>query len=263
MGGSIGLAIKKHRLARRVVGISRHRRTLALARQRGAVDIATCELQAAADAELLILALPVEVMVPRATQLARIVAPCCCVTDVASTKQEVVSQLERIFPAYVGSHPLAGSEKKGVVHASATIFEQALCVMTPTSKSTPEAIRCVKRFWQGIGSRVQMMSPTQHDRALAFVSHLPHAVAFSLMAAVPSSYFSYAAAGMKDTTRIAGSDSQLWAGIFLSNRTHTLKAMAAFARQLGHLRRGIQRHDHRLVRRMLAAAQRRRQSLAP
>src|SRR3989338_7054150 len=171
MGGSLGMAIRRRRLAATVVGLSRTSATLRRATQRGAIDVGTTDgRRAVQDAELVVLATPVDVMVPSAVRLARWMRPGSVLTDVGSTKTSVVSELQRRLPrhlACVGAHPLAGSEQRGIEAADARLFDGALCVLTPTSRTDARSLQRVKRLWQSLGARVVMMSPREHDRVLA------------------------------------------------------------------------------------------------
>jgi prephenate dehydrogenase len=143
------------------------------------------------------------------------------VTDAGSTKRRIVAEVEahpRALAAFVGAHPIAGSERKGVAHARADLFEGRVCVLTPTARTPPERRDRARRFWELLGCRTLEMAPDDHDAALARTSHLPHAVAAALAAAVPAELLALAAGAYRDGTRVAGSDPDLWAGIFLENR---------------------------------------------
>jgi prephenate dehydrogenase len=261
IGGSLALAIKKYRLAKEVVGISRHAKSIAIAVKKGAIDRGSRSLSEARGADLMVLATPVSVVLSQAAALAKIVGKDCVVTDVGSTKLQIVSSLERVFPRFVGSHPLAGSEKRGVANADASLFNGSLCLVTPTRKTDRAALRLVETLWKKAGARVGRMSPAEHDRALAFTSHLPHAAAFSLINAVPGSYLGLAAGGLKDTTRVAGSDAEIWVDIFLSNKTSILSALKAFGRHLGALEKALQRNDVAALEAMFARARVKRSKL--
>jgi prephenate dehydrogenase len=165
------------------------------------------------------------------------------------------------FPNYLGSHPLAGSEKRGVLHAQAGIFKGTLCILTPTVKTRRAAMKKIQALWQRTGAKVICLSPEEHDRVLSFTSHLPHAVAFSLIDSIPDESLKFSASGLKDTTRIAASDALLWQGIFLTNRKNMLKAITAFEKKLSRIKSAISRNDKKKLTAILALAQKKRNSL--
>src|SRR3989338_7448360 len=133
----------------------------------------------------------------------------CIVTDVGSTKEAIVEAAQKNLPShvfFVGSHPLAGSEKKGALFGSAELFHSSLCIMTPTDKTNKAAVEKIKNLWTKLGATVKFLPPNEHDKILAYISHVPHLLAYALMGAIPSEYLEYATQGLKDTTRIAASD---------------------------------------------------------
>ena len=261
IGGSIALAIKKKRLAKVVVGVSRHKKTLLLAKKIMAIDKGSQELNIIKDADLVILATPVDTIINLAPKISALVKKDCIVSDVGSTKREIVSKLERIFPRYIGSHPLAGSEKRGVVNANPSIIKGSLCILTPTKNTDKEALEKIKRLWSELGARVAFLAPDAHDKILSFVSHLPHLVAFSLIDIIPKEYLRLASSGLKDTTRIAASDSEIWCDIFLSNKKNILKSIGLFQNNLSRIKSAIQRKDKKLLNKIIKEAKKKRNSL--
>jgi prephenate dehydrogenase len=143
IGGSLALAIKKRGLAKEVIGVSRRKKTLLLARQRGMIDRGSQDLNIIKDVDLVILAAPVETIIKTAQEVSKIVGPDCIVIDVGSTKEQIVFKLEKLFKHFVGSHPLAGSEKRGVSNACDEIFNNSLCILTPTKHTAASALRKV------------------------------------------------------------------------------------------------------------------------
>ncbi len=261
IGGSIALAIKKKDLALRIVGVSRHRNTLIWARKCRAIDNGSQDLSIIRDADLVILATPVNTILNLAKEISNFIREDTIVTDVGSTKKEIVSKLSKIFPNYVGSHPLAGSEKRGVTNAEAGIFKGSLCILTPVESTPPKVLKKINNLWSRLGARVVFLSPDTHDRILSFVSHLPHAVAFSLIKAVPDKYLKFGATGLKDSSRIALSDSRLWADIFLSNRKDILKSIESFQNNLSRIKSAINKRDQEALIKFLKEAQKKRQAL--
>ena len=261
IGGSIALAIKKKKLAHEVIGVSRHRKSLLLARKRGAIDRGAQQIEIIKDADLVILAAPVSVILNLAPRISKIIRPDCIVTDVGSTKAEIVAKLEKIFPFFVGSHPLAGSEKRGVLNACPELFKGSLCILTPTKKTAAKTKEKIVEFWNELGARVIFLSVANHDKALSFISHLPHVAAFSLITSVPNQYLKFAANSLKETTRIASSDIQLWADIFLSNRKNMTGSIASLERNLKKIKSAIGTNDRKLLLKVLKCANFKRELL--
>jgi prephenate dehydrogenase len=232
IGGSIGMAIKKKRIARRVVGFSRRQKTIKEALKLRAIDSGTLSLRKALkDSDLIILATPVNTIIKLSRSLVKIAEKKSIITDVGSCKSEIVSSFERILPKdieFVGAHPLAGSERKGVNFGSPDMFENTLCILTPTHKTNKKAFNKIKKFWQSLGAQVKILNPSEHDRVLGFVSHLPHIVAFSLIQSIPEKYLKFAPLGLKDMTRIASSDPVVWSDIFFTNRKLLLEMIDRF-----------------------------------
>ena len=265
IGGSLGIDLRRKRLARAVVGWSRRRQTLGDAKRLGAIDHGTLALrEAVREADVVVLATPVEAIVPLARQVLPFMRPGSVLTDVGSAKGQIVSALERLdHPAasFVGSHPLAGSERRGIGAACAGLFERSGCVVTATRRTDPQALRTVIRFWRPLVAHVLVMDPARHDRLLAAVSHLPHLVAFSLMTATEDQAFALAPRSFLDATRVAKSDPDLWDDIFLSNRAALLAAIDRFDLRWRRVRAQLVRADRRALRRFLRQAQAIRQAL--
>ena len=261
IGGSLALSIKKHKLASQVVGVSRHASTLDDAKKRGAIDAGSRDIKIIKDADLVILAAPVETIIKLAPSISKIIRKDCIVTDVGSTKQEIVNRLGKIFPNFVGAHPLAGSEKKGVVNADAGIFKNSLCIVTSAKNSNPSALKKVQLLWRAVGAKTLDMTAAGHDRTLSFISHLPHVAAFSLINSVPQDSLKLASSGLKDTTRIAASDAILWRDIFLSNRKNVLKAIGILEKNITAIKHSISGKDAKALTSLLKKAQRKRKAL--
>ncbi len=261
IGGSMALAMKKKRIARQIVGVSRHKNTLLLAKKAGAIDEGSRHLSLIEGADLVILATPVNTTLNLAQTMLKFIRRDCIVCDVGSTKQEIVSKLSKIFPNFVGSHPLAGSEKRGVSHASSDIFKNSLCILTPVRNTNRKALEKIEKLWHQLGVKTVFLSPATHDRALSFVSHLPHVLAFSLMGIIPPKYLKLGANSLKDTTRIAVSDSRLWADIFLSNRKNILNSIQIFQKNLSRIQSAVNKKDKKLLIKILEGAKNKREIL--
>lgn len=265
IGGSLAQALKRRRLVREVTGVSRSASTIRQALRRGAIDHGTTDpLRAAARAELIVLATPVDVIVPLARRLARAMPPGSILTDVGSTKAAIVGALSSGLPpgvAFVGGHPIAGSQRRGFEAADPRLFEGTTCILTPERRTDRQALRRVAGLWHPLVDRVVIMDPRLHDRVLAAASHLPHLIAYSLARAGRSAGGWAAPRSYLDMTRIAQSDPELWDDIFLSNRAALLAALARFERELRRLRRAIARGDRAALVRRLRQAKARRDAL--
>jgi prephenate dehydrogenase len=247
IGGSVGMALRRGRLARCVVGIGRSATSMRQARKLGAIDRGTTNLKSGvADAELTVLCTPVNTIVEQALQAAVWCQPASIITDSGSTKSSIVARLDRELPrqvSFVGSHPLAGSEKSGVAVASADLFAGRVCVVTQTRRTVKQSLHVVTHFWQALGARVIRMTPEEHDQALAYTSHLPHLAAAALSILLPEEYKEVVATGFRDTTRIAASDPALWTAIFLENAAPLLKSLAGYERVLREFRDALRSND--------------------
>ena len=261
IGGSIALAIKKNRLADEVVGVCRSKTTLRMARRLKVVDSCSRDLGIIKGSDLVILATPVGTIIDSAKEISRIISRDCIVTDVGSTKDEIVSRLEKVFPYFVGSHPMAGSEKRGVANASPDIFKGCLCILTPTRNTRLLGLSRVRGLWVSLGLRVIVVDPSLHDKILSFVSHLPHLLAFCLIDIIPGEFLKFGSSGLKDTTRIASSEAEVWKDIFISNRQATLNAIGIFQKRLSAVKGALQKKDLRSLESVLLRAKKKRDSL--
>ncbi|MFH1578016.1 MAG: prephenate dehydrogenase [Candidatus Omnitrophota bacterium] len=261
IGGSIGLSIKKKKLASRVIGIGRHKNKINSAIARGAIDAGFFDISAVSQADLVIIATPVNSIIQFGTKIAPLIKPGTLVTDTGSTKKSVVKALEGILPNFVGSHPLAGSEKQGVINARADLFDGSLCVLTPTKKTPKNALSKVKKLWIDLGAKLILLSPAEHDKLVSCISHLPHVVAFSLIHSIPDHSLFLASKGLKDATRIADSSVALWRDIFLTNSKNVLDALKKFKGSLSKIESAIAHQDIKALERILNQARQKRQKL--
>lgn len=265
IGGSVGSGLLRRGLARRVVGIGRRESTLQKAKERGTISEATTDLAAGvSQAELIVVCTPVCHIVEHAKTAAESAPKDAIITDAGSIKSGIVSELEATLadgPAFVGSHPMAGSEKSGPEFADADLFEDRLAIVTPTERTPPAALAEVEEFWRSLGARVTRMAPEEHDAAAGAVSHLPHVLASALAAATPESLLPLAAGGWLDTTRVAAGDVELWRQILTENRVHALRSLAEFEKTLSSFRDALKRGDDHLLVRLLEQGKRRRDAV--
>lgn len=243
IGASIGMAMKKRTLAREVVGVARKDATLDTAIKQGAINSGTKDIkEGIKDAELIILAAPVNAIIETFPVLNSHARRGAIITDVGSSKSLIVDQAQKnLNPSFlfVGSHPLAGSEKSGPQFGTPELFVNTTCIMTPTEKTNRLAKEKVKHLWSQLGANVRFMSPSEHDEILACISHLPHLMAYSLAKSIPEQFLSYATQSLRDTTRIAASDPKMWNDICISNTKNILKALDEYAKALGAIRKAI------------------------
>jgi prephenate dehydrogenase len=213
-------------------------------------------------ASLAVLCMPIQHMAGIARQIAVCeLADDLIVTDVGSVKNGVVDELEGIFmptkAAFLGSHPMAGSQHTGLAHARGDLFHQAACILTPTEHTHPGHLGRLRSFWLKLGCRMQEMTPQQHDHCVARISHLPHAMAvLTTLAALreDTRVLDSSAGGFRDTTRIAGGDPEMWAGILMQNRREVMAALQDASLELRELLEMLQSMDEEGLRRFLAQA---------
>ena len=257
LGGSIGLAAKERKLAQRIVGVGRSRERLEAARQRGIIDESSVDLSASAAAsDVMIFCTPVDQIVEQIQSAAGVCSASCLLTDVGSTKRHIVETVENTAanPAcFVGSHPLAGSEKQGWEFAQANLFRGRTVVVTVTMRTSASAVARIKEFWRMLEAVVVEMDPGEHDRVLAQTSHLPHLAASALAASLSlkTEQLMLAASGLRDTTRIAAGDPALWAAILLENRREVLPALASFRHTLDLWQAALEKADRGAIETLL------------
>jgi len=265
LGGSIGLAIKERWRNAHVAGVGRRRESLREALRLGAIDSAYLHAaEPAAASDMIILATPIGAFASHLRAIAPVLKRGAVVTDVGSTKAAVVRMARETLGKagrFVGGHPMAGSELKGAAHAQADLFAGAPCILTPTRETPRAVLGRIERFWKALGARVIRMSPAAHDRAVAAVSHLPHALAAVLMMLPGRAELDVAAGGFADSTRLAGGDVEMWRDIFLTNRKAILSAIDAFDEDLMRLRDLVETGDANAIERFMAAAKARREAM--
>ncbi len=247
LGGSVALAAKQRNIARHVIGVGRNAKRLREAQAAGIVDEFETDLRAAAArSQLLIFALPVDCIVASVRDAAVGCRSGTMLTDVGSTKSQIARELSSALPVgvtFIGSHPLAGSEKAGWEHARGDLFDGRVCVVTPVESSPSEEISRLTEFWSALGLTMMSMTPEAHDHAVAQTSHVPHVVASALARTLADENRSLAASGFADTTRIAAGDSDVWIPILLQNADEVIRGVDAFADQVAAFREALIRRD--------------------
>ncbi|MFB5066496.1 MAG: prephenate dehydrogenase [Candidatus Wallacebacter cryptica] len=247
IGGSLGMAVRKHGLADKVVGIDLDENSLQMAKELGAVDTYALDYSPVRDADLVVLAAPIFSNLKILENIRGYLAPQAVVTDVGSTKSEFVAQAEQLLPnnAFVGGHPMAGAETAGVGGADPYLFENAFYLLTPTETTDPQALGRVRNLVEGVGARALVLDPDTHDKITAAISHLPHLAAAALvqtaaeLAGEHPMTLALAAGGFKDTTRVASGNPGLWKDICFSNKEQVIAMIDRFTNCLNEMKRAL------------------------
>ena len=268
IGGSFALALKKAGAVAQVVGLGRSAPVLARALQLGIIDqIAASMAEAADGADLILIAAPVAQTGAILTTLAPLLQPGTVVTDAGSTKSDVVGAarmaLGEKVAQFVPGHPIAGREANGPEAALADLYVGKKAVLTPLPENAAATVDLVSTAWAQCGALVHRLSPQQHDRIFAAVSHLPHLLAYALVDQIDRTpeadiLFQYAASGFRDFTRIAGSSPEMWRDIALANRTALLGEIEIYSTQLSQLTKMLAAADGAGLQAMFSNAQRAR-----
>jgi prephenate dehydrogenase len=256
IGGSCALALKRANAVREVVGVGRARANLDTAIEREVIDRARTLDEPwaieARDADVVLVAAPVAQFPSLFRDIAADMGPGTCVTDAGSTKQDVVAAAREAFgsriPAFVPGHPIAGTEHSGAAAAFPSLFDNRSVILAPLSETDRDAVARVTAMWQACGARVGTLAPDRHDAIFTAVSHLPHVLAFTLVAELAArpdaaAYFDNAAGGFRDFTRIAASSPEMWRDIALANRDALLGEIDIYADALAAARALISAGD--------------------
>jgi cyclohexadieny/prephenate dehydrogenase len=250
INGSLALNLRRAGLAGEIVACARTEATLEKAQALGLADRATTSPRTAvADADLVVIGTPPAAAGAVAKAMAPGLAKQAIVTDVGSIKAQIIRDVVPHLPdpgRFVAGHPVAGTEHSGPEAAFETLFRGRHCILTPVEDTDPVAVATVTAMWQAAGMTVETMTPEHHDRVLAITSHLPHLIAYTIVATVAdleehlqTEVLRYAAGGFTDFTRIAGSDPVMWRDVFLSNREAVLEMLGRFTEDLAALQRAI------------------------
>ena len=238
IGGSVALALRSKSPDTKISIWGRRPEQLKEIPKRDLADSVESDPAAAVrDTDLVVLCTPVGTMNDLAQAILPGLHPTTVITDAGSVKATVVNQLETILGGrFIGAHPMAGSERSGLDAAQAHLFEGAPCLITPTGKSDPAALITVIKFWKSLGCSVTTMTAAEHDRLVARISHLPHALAFALINLIadtlPPEAQQLAGGSFRDATRVAASDPSLWTGILTENRTEVAAALHEMSKLL-------------------------------
>ena len=264
IGGSAALALRRAGIVARVVGFDRDRAALEKAAELGVIDTtADSTSEAVKDADIVLIAVPVRSVGPVLHDASLALRPDAIVTDVGSTKAEVVrlarEELRERFARFVPGHPIAGRETSGVESALPDLFRGARVVLTPEEETAPDAVEAVQGAWEAVGARVSTMDAQAHDRIFAAVSHLPHLLSFALVSELASrddvgDLLGFAAGGFRDFTRIAASSPAMWRDIAVQNREALLAEIDRYVARLAVFRDLIDRAEAAGLERLMTEA---------
>jgi len=249
IGGSLGLALRP--LGHEILGVARRPETAARAIELGIADRAGCEWSLLAEADLVVLCTPIGAIEPTVRQLIPHLNPHTVLTDVGSVKQAIVQAIEPLWPNFVGAHPMAGTADSGIEAALPDLFVGRPFAITPTDRTPTEAISRVTAIAQDLRSTLYRCTPEQHDRAVAWISHLPVAISASLIAACgaepdPETLAlaqSLASSGFRDTSRVGGGNPELGVMMAQFNRPELLRSLQRYRDQLDQIIEAIDQQD--------------------
>ncbi len=264
IGGSLGLDLVAK--GYEVVGVSRRLSTCNTALARGAVTRAGTEMGLLDNCDLIVICTPIQAILPTLEQIVSSLSSPCVITDVGSVKGVIVYRATELCPHFVGSHPMAGSANQGIEAAVANLFENAPCVLTPISQTSPQALQTVSAFWQSLGSRLHFTTPELHDQAVAWISHLPVMISANLIYSctqikdkeVLSLAQLLASSGFRDTSRVGGGNVDLGLMMAQYNRDSLLASLKQYRENLEYLISQIEGENWDNVRAFLSLCQQQR-----
>lgn len=251
LGASIAMSVHQKKLAKEIHLWARNEEKRKSCLKNNWCDYAHESLEnAVKNSDFILLCTPVDTIFPILKTIAPHLTSGTLVSDVGSVKESICSQAKRIPNSdhfhFIGSHPMAGSEKSGMEFASADLLKQATCIITPVEQTDALALEKVTQFWSKLEMHPVQMSPANHDSLIARISHLPHVVASTLAASlsdVTDEHFQYAGGGLKDTTRVAGGNPKLWQSILSQNSDQILKSIDQFEHTLKVLKNSLASQD--------------------
>ena len=265
LGGSISLAVLRSFARVKVVGHTHRCSTRDKARELAvASEVVDDICQSVSNSDLVILATPLCTFENIFAEIADALPDGCIVTDVGSTKVLPHRWAARKLPKkvhYVGSHPIAGSEQRGVEFARDDLFDQAMCILTTIEKTNRQAVQALKKFWSELGCFVKVMTPAEHDRVFANVSHLPHLMAAALINTNSSKDLKFAGKGFMDTSRVASGPANIWADVLLTNASNATRGIDRVITELTKLRKAIKGKNKREIEKLLEKARDKRTEL--
>jgi len=252
IGGSLAWALKKSGGVTEIFGVDLNEKAVDYAIQEGIIDRGSNEIERGVkQSEIIVIATHIGLIPGIAKSVFDIASKGSLITDVGSIKGKIVEEVEVSLPSqlyFVGGHPIAGTERSSVWAADYRLFQGKRCILTPTQKTQADALAKAKSLWEIVGAEVFTMDPQTHDRVFAYVSHLPHAVAYALLNAVasekePDNILEFAGGGLRDYTRIGASSPDMWGDILIANKKNVIEALETFKGVLENIRLMIERED--------------------
>lgn len=273
IGGSFALALKRAKCVAHISGFSASEHSRAKALELGVIDQSAPSIKEALQgADLVLVAVPVNAMTTCLESVEAHLSPGALIMDVGSTKNEIIEAAQKAMPvhfsSFVPAHPIAGKELHGVEHAEAQLFDHHQTILTPNSKTDPQKIELAIKAWEAVGSTVSVMTPQEHDQALAAVSHLPHLIAFAAVNAISRQdqnemILSLAGPGFRDFSRIAASAPSVWLDIFMSNQAEVLEQLQMFKMALAEFEDALRDQDPQRITRLIESASEVRKKWVP
>jgi prephenate dehydrogenase len=262
LGGSVSLAVLRSFAQVKVIGYSHRPSTRKKARKLAvSSDVVDCLKLSVSCADLVILATPIMTFEKIFSEIADSLPDGCIVTDVGSTKMLPHRWAAKKLPKrihYIGSHPIAGSEQRGIVFARDDLFEGAMCILTTTKKTDRQALQTLKSFWSKLGCSVKSMTPIEHDRIFANVSHLPHITAAALINANNNEELKFAGKGFIDTSRLASGPANIWSDVLLTNVNNATKGIDKIIAELVKIKKAIKKENKKQIEQLLEKARTKR-----
>ncbi len=258
IGSSLARVIRKKGLADKISCVARQEKTRQTALDLGIVDEAFEEISLAVkDADIVFICTPVGSVAPLIEQTLPFLKKGAIITDVGSIKEEIINKtvhLDLSEVHFIPAHPVAGTEKSGPENGFIELFEERWCILTPLESADKDAVKAVRFIWEQAGMKVEEMSAKRHDQVMALMSHLPHLIAYTIVATAKDletetrqDVIKYAAGGFRDFTRIAGSDAVMWRDIFLNNKEAVLECLQRFSEDLTLLQKAIRQKDGEML----------------
>lgn len=281
IGGSVARGVRSRNIARRIIGAGRNRASLEAAQAAGVIDdfaltphdVTTLPAPPPGGIDFLLVCTPVDRVVEDVRRWHAVVGSHGVITDAGSTKRAICEELNTFPPTsgdtaitskgppFIGSHPLAGSEKQGWQNSDGSLFEGRRCIVTPDSHASAASVHAVTTFWKSLGMTTELMAPALHDQLLAVTSHLPHVTAAALAMMLTDETTRLAATGFRSTARVADGDPSVWTPIFLENAEAVLAAMEQFQSSLSRLADAVRSRDQDAITAYLTEARDRYQQL--
>jgi prephenate dehydrogenase len=274
IGGSLAAALRARQRGGTLVGLGRNAATVQRALDLGLVDVAGTDPTLLAQADLVVLAIPVAQTAATLAAILPHLKPGALISDAGSTKQDVVAAATSVLApvdrlaCFIPAHPIAGKESNGPEAADASLYENRHVVITPLAENVPADVARIQALWEAVGAKVSIMAPADHDAVFAAVSHLPHLLAYALVAQIAESSdgprkLAFAGGGFRDFTRIAASSPEMWRDIFLANRDAVLAELADYQTMLTQTRALLASGDGQAIEQWLASAAQVRQNWQP